>query len=61
MGKGQDPLFVTKDPNKPVIPVQIIATIHQALGIPSTFEFRDPLNRPYLLVPWGEPIGDMFA
>ena len=47
--------------DKPVIPAQIIATIYRALGIPNTFEFRDPLNRPYLLVPWAEPILDMLA
>ncbi|MBI2826913.1 MAG: DUF1501 domain-containing protein [Planctomycetia bacterium] len=47
--------------DKPVIPAAIIATIYGALGIPNTFEFRDPLKRPYTLVPWGEPIVEMFA
>ena len=47
--------------DKPVIPADIIATIYEGLGIPHTFEFRDVANRPYGLVPWGEPIGDMFV
>jgi uncharacterized protein DUF1501 len=47
--------------DKPVIPAEIIATIYHALGIPNTYEFRDRLNRPYSLVPWGEPILEMFA
>ncbi|MBI3861934.1 MAG: DUF1501 domain-containing protein [Planctomycetia bacterium] len=47
--------------DKPVIPAEIIATIYKALGIPHTFEFHDLQNRPQALVPWGEPIQDMFA
>src|SRR5262249_18856491 len=47
--------------DKPVIPADIIATIYESLGIPNSFEFRDSSNRPYPLVPWGEPILEMFA
>ncbi len=47
--------------DKPVIPAEIIATIYEALGIPHTLEFRDAVNRPYVLVPWGEPLGELFA
>jgi hypothetical protein len=47
--------------DKPCIPADVIATIYEALGIPHTFEFRDVANRPYGLVPWGEPIMEMFA
>lgn len=42
-------------------PADIIATIYESLGIPHTSEFRDVANRPYGLVPWGEPIMKMFA
>jgi uncharacterized protein (DUF1501 family) len=47
--------------DRPVSPAEIIATIYESLGIPHTLEFHDPLNRPYVLVPWGEPLGEMFA
>jgi hypothetical protein len=47
--------------DKPVLPAEIVATIYEALGIPSTMEVHDSLNRPYTLVPWGEPIGELFA
>jgi len=47
--------------DKPVIPAEIIATIYEALGIPHTLEFRDAVDRPYVLVPWGEPLGELFA
>jgi uncharacterized protein (DUF1501 family) len=47
--------------DKPVIPADVIATIYEVLGIPNTFEFRDSANRPYPLVPWGEPILEMLT
>jgi hypothetical protein len=47
--------------DRPVSPAEIIATIYESLGIPHTLEFHDPLNRPYVLVPWGEPLGEMFV
>ena len=46
---------------KPVSPAEIIATIYHALGVPTTFEFRDALDRPYSLVPWGQPIIELLA
>jgi uncharacterized protein (DUF1501 family) len=47
--------------DKPVVPAEIVATIYEALGISHTLEFRDSLNRPYMLVPWGDPLQEMFA
>jgi hypothetical protein len=47
--------------DKPVVPAEIVATIYEALGIPHTLEFRDSVNRPYVLVPWGDPLQEMFA
>jgi Protein of unknown function (DUF1501) len=47
--------------DKPVLPAEIIATIYEALGIPHTLEIHDPLKRPYVLVPWGDPLGELFA
>ena len=47
--------------DKPVIPAQIIATIYQALGIPNTFEFHDVFDRPHKVVPWGDPLMEMFS
>ena len=38
-----------------------VATIYHALGVPTTFEFRDALSRPYSLVPWGQPIMELLA
>ena len=47
--------------DKPVVPAEIVATIYEALGISHTHEFRDSLNRPFVLVPWGDPLQEMFA
>jgi hypothetical protein len=47
--------------DKPVVPAEIVATIYEALGISHTLEFRDSLNRPYVLVPWGDPLQEMFT
>lgn len=47
--------------DKPVVPAEIVSTIYEALGISHTLEFRDSLNRPYVLVPWGDPLQEMFA
>ena len=47
--------------DKPVIPAEIIATIYEALGIPNTFEFHDVFDRPYKVVPWGDPLREMFS
>jgi hypothetical protein len=47
--------------DKPVSPADVIATIYQALGIPNTFEFHDSVNQPHKLVPWGQPILEMFS
>jgi uncharacterized protein (DUF1501 family) len=47
--------------DKPCIPADVIATIYESLGIPHTYEFRDVTNRPYALVPGGEPLMEMFV
>ncbi len=45
----------------PVTPADIIATIYHALGIPADLELRDRLDRPLLLVPWGNVISDLLG
>ncbi len=45
----------------PVTPAQIIATIYRCLGIPADLELRDRLQRPFALVPWGQPIPQLLA
>lgn len=45
----------------PVSPADVIATIYHCLGLSTDFEFRDSLNRPFRLVPWGEPIYSVLA
>lgn len=45
----------------PVGPADIIATIYHCLGLSTEFEFRDSLNRPFRLVPWGDPIYSVLA
>jgi hypothetical protein len=47
--------------DKPVLPAEIVATIYDLLGVSTHFEFKDPADRPYLLVPWAEPIGELLA
>jgi uncharacterized protein (DUF1501 family) len=47
--------------DKPVTPAEIVATIYAALGIPHTLEFRDAVNRPYVLVPWGDPLHEILV
>src|SRR5262245_40152203 len=42
----------------PVVPADIVATIYDCLGISGDLELRDRLNRPYALVPWGNPISE---
>ena len=45
----------------PVTPAEIVATIYQCLGLPADLELRDRLNRPFALVPWGQPIAEVLA
>jgi hypothetical protein len=47
--------------DKPVVPAEIVATIYSALGIPHMLEFRDAVDRPYVLVPWGDPVMEIFV
>jgi hypothetical protein len=45
----------------PVLPADIIATIYYCLGIPSDLELRDRVDRPFQLVPWGNPIHELLS
>ncbi len=45
----------------PVTPAEIIATIYRCLGIPADLELHDPLQRPFAVVPRGEPIPEILA
>ncbi|MBX3400035.1 MAG: DUF1501 domain-containing protein [Gemmataceae bacterium] len=45
----------------PVTASDIVATIYHAMGIAPDSMLTDPLNRPLMLVPDGEPIRDLFA
>jgi hypothetical protein len=45
----------------PVTPADVIATIYECLGISKDLELRDNLDRPFQLVPWGEPIAEVLA
>jgi hypothetical protein len=45
--------------SNPVTPADIVATIYHCLGVPKDLELRDNLDRPFTLVPWGDPIGDV--
>ena len=47
--------------SNPVGPAEIVATIYKALGIPAETELHDATHRPYVLVPWGDPMDEMFA
>jgi len=45
----------------PVTASDIVATVYHALGIAPDSTLTDPLNRPLMLVPEGEPIREVFA
>jgi Protein of unknown function (DUF1501) len=45
----------------PVTPADIVATIYRCLGISKDLELHDRLQRPFQLVPWGEPIRDLLT
>jgi hypothetical protein len=45
----------------PVTPGDVVATIYTCLGIDPHLELTDRLDRPFGLVPWGEPIRDLLA
>jgi len=45
----------------PVTPADIVATIYTCLGISTDLELHDRLARPFSLVPWGSPIGELLA
>lgn len=44
-----------------VTPAEIIASIYHCLGIPADLELHDPLQRPFAVVPRGEPIPAILA
>jgi hypothetical protein len=43
----------------PVRPADIVATIYHLLGIDHELELRDRQDRPFSLVPWGSPVGEL--
>jgi hypothetical protein len=45
----------------PVTPADIVATIYHCLGIPNDLELHDRLQRPFQLVPWGQPIRELLV
>ena len=45
----------------PCSPADIVATIYHCLGLSTEYEFRDTLNRPFRLVPWGDPLYGILA
>jgi hypothetical protein len=45
--------------SNPVSPADVVATIYHCLGIARDMELRDSLERPYVLVPWGDVISDV--
>ena len=50
-----------KPSRNPVTPAEIVATIYECLGVPHDLELRDRLQRPFTLVPWGNPIRELMA
>jgi hypothetical protein len=47
--------------SNPVTPADVVATIYHCLGVATDLELRDSLDRPFVLVPWGEVITDVLA
>ncbi len=45
----------------PVTPGDIVATMYTCLGIDPNLELTDRLGRPFVLVPWGEPLRELLA
>jgi hypothetical protein len=43
----------------PVTPADLVATIYHCLGIPNDLELHDRLQKPFQLVPWGNPIREI--
>jgi Protein of unknown function (DUF1501) len=47
--------------SNPVTPADVVATIYHCLGVAKDLELHDSLDRPFVLVPWGEVITDVLA
>jgi hypothetical protein len=47
--------------SNPVSPADVVATIYHCLGIANDLEMRDRLERPFQLVPWGNPIRELLT
>lgn len=45
----------------PLVPGDIVATMYHLLGIPHDSEIRDPLGRPFRLVPTGEVVAELLT
>ncbi len=58
---GSSDKIGSRPASNPVTPAEIIATIYHCLGIPHTYELHDRLNRPFQLVPWGNPVAELIA
>ena len=43
------------------LPADVIATVYACLGISHETELKDRLQRPYPLVPWGNPITEIIG
>ena len=43
----------------PVTPADVVATIYACLGITADTELKDRLDRPFQVVPWGQPIAEL--
>lgn len=47
--------------SNPLVPGDIVSTMYHTLGIRHDGEFRDPVNRPYRVVPAGDVVQDLLA
>ena len=43
----------------PVTPADVVATAYACLGVAADTELRDRLDRPFQVVPWGQPIAEL--
>ena len=58
---GSSDKIGSRPSSNPVTPADIVATIYHCLGIPSEYEIRDRQNRPFQLVPWGQPVKELLV
>ena len=58
---GASDAFGAQPASQAVTPGDVVATIYHCLGISSALELRDPLGRPFRVVPTGDPITGILA